>query len=380
MRGRLLVLVLFVGSAHAQTVEYLFDEAPSPTVLDSTGNYSATNLPGPDNTAPVYGPGYSGTGLVLDGDGDFLSIGDIPGSQRFTVMAWVRHLAPVAQTFVPAVATEVERKNNEVIEKIGEYWLNVRDETRRLRAGGRFVGSTSECTNDISGVLVNLDSVEPVPYGIWTHVAMSYTGAFLKVFVNGKFSAQVATPPAKCDSVWPAVIGAKYSPFTYGQYPNGIVTNNFHGTMDCFKIFDTALTTAQVAAESADCGATPPPPPSAALSGNVGGMQSLQSTKCVNLATGKTVQAVRNGLQWDCAALPLQPTERVKVTIVGVAQTATPIDVIGGVTGVESLASTKCVNLATGESVKAVRNGLNWDCSALVVKPGQRVRIVIVGA
>lgn len=379
MIGRLLVLVLLAGAAHAQTVEYLFDEPPSSTVLDSTGNYSATNLPGPDNTAPVYGSGYSGTGLVLDGDGDFLDIGDIPGSQRFTVMAWVRHLAPVAQTFVPGVATELARKNNEVIEKIGEYWLNLRDDTQRLRAGGRFVGSASECTSGISGVLLNVDSSEPVPYGTWTHVAMSYTGAYLKVFVNGKFSAQVATPSAKCDSVWPAVIGAKYSPYSYDEHPNGIVTNNFHGTMDCFKIFDTALTASQIAAESADCGAPPPPPPTVGLSGAVTDMQSLQSTKCVNLVTGKSVQGVRSGLQWDCSALAAQPGERVKITIVGVALNAATIEVTGDVAGVQSLKSTKCVNLATGKSVRAIRNGLNWDCSALVVKPGQRVRIVIVG-
>lgn len=320
---RLLFLVLLTGSAHAQTIEYLFDENPSNTVLDSTGNHHASNVPGPDNTAPIYGAGQSGTGLVLNGDGDFLSLGDIPGTQRFTVMAWVRHLPPVAQNFVPNVAKEVPRKNNEVIEKIGEYWLNLRDDTLRLRAGGRFVDSVNDCTQPIAGKLVNLDSSGPVNYNTWTHVAMSYTGDFLRVFVNGQLSGQKETPPAKCDSEWPAVVGAKYSPYAYGNWPNGMVTNNFHGTIDCFKIFDSALTAAQIASESTDCGGTtppPPPPPSDSLTGNVDGVQSLASAKCINVTTGRRVTAQRSGAEWDCSNLAVQPGQRVKIVIVGIAE------------------------------------------------------------
>jgi hypothetical protein len=40
------------------------------------------------------------------------------------------------------------------------------------------------------------------------------------------------------------------------------------------------------------------------------GVQSLESTKCVNLATGKSVQAVRNGLNWATEAQPVPRYEK----------------------------------------------------------------------
>lgn len=240
---------------NAPVIEYLFDEPlASGSVLDSAGNHHARNLPGPNNTAPEYGPGYTGTALALDGDGDFLNIGDVPPMRRYTIMAWIKPLPPIPQTFVPSIAEEVPRANNEVLEKIGEYWLNVRDDTRKLRAGGRFVNSTEDCDGSISGHQVTVDSSVPIPRRKWTHVAMTYSGSHLTVFVNGKVSGKVATPTSRCDSAWPFVIGAKYSPYAYAEWSKGMVTNNFHGAIDCFKVFDSALSPARVAAESKNCG------------------------------------------------------------------------------------------------------------------------------
>ncbi len=69
----------------------------------------------------------------------------------------------------------------------------------------------------------------------WTHLAATYDGATLRLFVNGVQVASVARSGAIATSADPLQIGG--DPI-YGQY--------FAGRIDEVRVYNTALTAAQI--------------------------------------------------------------------------------------------------------------------------------------
>lgn len=248
------LLLICAKSSLAQdglVLAYDFEDAPGDVVLDLEGQGHHAPLENTiDYLAPTWSPGgRRGQGLRFDGVGSLLNLGDPDAldMQNYTISAWVKyHDSEPRGSFEPGQAKDLGRRNHEVIEKIGGYWLNIRLDTGRLRSGGRFGGPDSGCPNPISGQMVRVDSHDPVPANKWTHVATTYDGRYLKVFINGRQQGSIRVPSGMCNSPYPAIIGAQHSDLPYAGSPTGTVKNHFFGRMDEFRIFNRALSTKEI--------------------------------------------------------------------------------------------------------------------------------------
>jgi hypothetical protein len=143
---------------------------------------------------------------------------------RFTLAAWVRYLP------------NVHDARWEVLEKAGAYWINIRTDSRRVRAGGFFGG----CQGQAGAKWIYLDSASPIPEKKWTHVASTYDGAMLRIYIDGVLNRSVAVTGSTCANKDPLVIGAKYKPSA------GISEAYFDGRIDDVRVYKRALTTTEI--------------------------------------------------------------------------------------------------------------------------------------
>ena len=241
----LLTSLLWISNAnadinHGLVLKYDFDEQRGPVIYDDSGYGNDAFLDSTmDYTSPRWTDIQNKKGLFFDGANDLINVGDQNSLDvdRFTIAAWVKY-----RDFKNAPATSekdvtrLARRNHEVLEKIGSYWMNIRlpKEGRKLRAGGRFRGCSGY-------QLINVTSSKPVPPNTWTHVASTYDGSKLRVFINGKPVGSRSAKGSKCDSKHPLIIGAKYTSLPYKQWRKGVINNNFHGHIDDLVIYDRAL-------------------------------------------------------------------------------------------------------------------------------------------
>jgi hypothetical protein len=151
-------------------------------------------------------------------------VGDAPALDvdHFTLTAWVRYVA------------SVHDDRWEVLEKDGAYWMNIRTDTRRVRVGGFFGGCGA------AGRWIFLDSSTAVPAATWVHLAGTYDGATLRVYVNGVLSASRAVTGTLCSNASPLGIGAKINVATGG------VEAYFDGRIDDLEVYDRALSAAEI--------------------------------------------------------------------------------------------------------------------------------------
>jgi hypothetical protein len=173
-----------------------------------------------------FGPGRVGGGLVLNGIDDFINVGDQVALRlnRYTLMAWIK--------YQPSSAGE----NLEIMEKAASYWLNIRPDTKKLRGGGFFGGCPGS-----SFRWVFVDSASPIPRGKWRHVASTYDGAALKVYVNGVLPAQGAVSGMVCGNTNPLIIGAKHDVLGAAA-----PRNFFHGVLDEVRLYNRALSPSEI--------------------------------------------------------------------------------------------------------------------------------------
>src|SRR5262249_34884170 len=120
---------------------------------------------------PAWVPGRSGTALAFDGVDDSVNVFDAPGlgpTTALSIAAWIR----------PA-ATKTDFRT--IVVKNYDYFL--------------YASSTGYCspTGSIMGGWESAFVCGPVPVLDWTHVALTYDGSLLVLFVNG---VPVATAPA----------------------------------------------------------------------------------------------------------------------------------------------------------------------------------------
>jgi hypothetical protein len=197
-------------------LNYDFNEGSGPTVLDSSSN----GLDG-DISGAVWSHGHSGTGLEFDGQDDFIDSGSssLLELNNYTLIAWIYQEARGSS-------------NQEIMEKADSYWMNVRSDTGLLRVGGFYGGCSSSNW-------VYLDSSSQVPLDQWVHVAVTYDGAYLKNYIDGKLSASAQASGETCKNQNPLAIGAKHVP--------GVTTQNFfNGVIDEVRLYQIPLTESEI--------------------------------------------------------------------------------------------------------------------------------------
>ena len=156
----------------------------------------------------------------------FVDVGDAPrlDVNKYTLAAWVRY------TGVPNDQT-IDRW--EVLEKAGAYWMNIRTDGR-VRVGGFYGG----CVN---ANWKYFDSPKPIPINTWTHLASTYNGTQLAIWVNGVKVASRAISGTTCSNNEPLAVGAKNAP------AKGLLEAFMDGNLDDVRIYSRALAASEIA-------------------------------------------------------------------------------------------------------------------------------------
>ncbi len=234
-------------------LEYNFDEGPNDSlVIDTSGNHIDAILEDTLHyTKPIQAPGYRSGALYFDGTNKVINIGDndLLDLHRFTNMAWIKISRDNSDlTIANGGIAALPAVNFEVMEKLGSYWLYVERKSGLLRAGGRF-DPKGNCERE-KKVRVDGDIIERE---VWTHVASSYDGQYLRIFINGKFKRQLYVPAnSKCDTDHPLTVGAKYTPLPVFNVrgrlvsPDGVIQNPMNGFIDEVRIYDHALSANEI--------------------------------------------------------------------------------------------------------------------------------------
>jgi len=236
-------LVAALGSAGSSAVDPA-DAAPAPTTVGLVLNYRFDNDSGvvTRDSSPnaIHGryvnttaaaarspgvPGRSWAITLMGAEQQYVSVPERNALDvdRFNVAALVRY-------------TGVENDQTfgrwEVIEKAGAYWINVRTDGR-VRVGGFFGGCTSAAWK-------YLDSNVVVPTNTWTHVASTYNGSTLNVWVNGSRAGTMAVTGRTCRNNHPLAVGAKNHPAA------GLLEAFWDGQLDDIRIYRLALSADQI--------------------------------------------------------------------------------------------------------------------------------------
>jgi chitodextrinase len=246
------------GTSQGLVAAFAFDEATGDVVHDASGNANHGTVAGARFTSA----GKNGGGLTFDGAGDLVTVPDAASldlTTGMTLEAWVR---PTALGASWRTAVFKERRRGTV------YSLYAHD------------GHTSVGQVDIGG---EKNAVGPLlPVDAWTHIAVTYNGSSLRFFVNGAQTSSVGVSGRIPKSSGPLRIGG-----------NAVWTEWFAGTIDDVRVYNRALTAAELQADAAA-------PVGSGTGGNTGGDTQPPSAPSALSVTGATTASI--DLSWAASS------------------------------------------------------------------------------
>ena len=192
---------------------WLFDEASGNIARDNSGHGYDADL----KENPAWVEGKFRHALEFQGE-SYLEIRNssqnLPfgGSAPFSITAWVRNQGG---------GTVIGKFNGGII---GAYILVINGDGtvtfHREVAPWTFTGNKALPDNDFG------------------HVAVTYDGAEMKIYVNGEFDSRQDRGPQNTDTVTPVLIGARFT--------NNAPSEFFNGVLDEVALFNVALTEQQI--------------------------------------------------------------------------------------------------------------------------------------
>ncbi|MGW6003977.1 LamG-like jellyroll fold domain-containing protein [Oerskovia enterophila] len=194
------------------------DEGTGTTTADSSGWGQTGTLSG----GATWVTGIDGKAVRLDGTAGKVSVPDGDGldvSSALTVSAWVRPERHATQYVVKKAVSGSADGYELGISSAGKPFLRVNQKT----SGDTF--------------RANATSVLPTNGSTWVHLAGTYDGQRLRIYVDGVEQGNVAGP---------ASVGVNTLPLTIGAQPDGLYP--FQGAVDQARLYDRALSGAEVAA------------------------------------------------------------------------------------------------------------------------------------
>jgi hypothetical protein len=192
---------------------WLLDEGTGTIAQDSSGHGYDADLKG----SPTWVAGRFGHGLEFSGS-NYLEVRNsaqnlhFGATAPFSITAWVKNQGG---------GTVMGKFNGGVI---GAYIFQV-------GAGGTVSFHREVAPWAFSGA-------KAVPNNDFGHVAVTYDGAVMKIYVNGEFDAQQDRGAQNTDTVTPVLIGARMT--------SGAPSEFFHGVLDEVGLFNVALTEEQI--------------------------------------------------------------------------------------------------------------------------------------
>ncbi len=208
---------------------YGFEETSGTGVTDSSGNGNGGTIAGAARTTS----GRFGRAVSFDGVNDWITVqdsGTLDLYDRMTVEAWVRP------------------------DTTGEWGTAVLKEADDDLAYALYAGATSGQPRGQVRTTSDARATGPsvLPAGEWSHLATTWDGTTVRLYVNG---TQVATAAAS------GTIPASSGPLRLGG--NDLWDEWFDGTIDEVRVYSVARSAAQVATDmnTPVAGGGPPPPP-----------------------------------------------------------------------------------------------------------------------
>jgi hypothetical protein len=215
-----------------------FNESSGASAIDASGNQNTGTITGATRTS-----GKFGNALKFDGVSNLVKVNassslNVPSAM--TLEAWVNPTA--AQT---AWRTIIQRE-------LVAYWLHAssRSEPLRPATGGTFDGRESWFSGP-----------NGIPANSWTHLASTYDGSTLRLYVNGKLVGNgvvIGSIQASSSPLW---IGGM---LPFGEF--------FEGLIDEVRVYNRALSEPEIQADmnisiEGATTASPAPPPTSPTQG-----------------------------------------------------------------------------------------------------------------
>ena len=190
------------------------------TLADVQGNYDLTYFGGGN----PFGPGRVNQALAFDlgfnGTGAHATAGNPPGLQltgsAVTIDGWIQDLGAIGLESALYFGKSSAFGSDYVLYRSGNSL------SACIRTNGLPGGETCVVT-----------SFQPIAAG-WTHLALTYDGAAMKVYVNG----EVVSSTPKTGNLVPSATA-----FYLGGRPDGLY---YHGFIDEVEVFDRALSAAEI--------------------------------------------------------------------------------------------------------------------------------------
>ena len=232
-RTILLILAVMLGISdvsQAQTpppgliATYSFDEGSGLSANDGSGNAHTGVISGATWTIA----GKYGSALSFNGTNSWVTVADandLDLTTGLTLEAWV---------FPTAAATATTWRNVLIKERSGGEIYNLYADTDTHVPAAYVVRSASP------GTSVGVNGVAQVPLNTWTHLAMTYDTATVRLYVNGTLVRSSATTGALLTSTGALRIGGNS---VWGEF--------FQGMIDEVRVYNRALTQAEIQTDMA---------------------------------------------------------------------------------------------------------------------------------
>ncbi len=191
------------------------------------GDGNTNDLQGANNAllqnGATYGNGKVGQGFQFDGADDQITVPDNAnqnGGSNLTIEAWIN------PTTLPHGGTIFQKRTSG---NVGGYLLET------TQPSGNGASNGLQFVIMIGGVYQTLNPAGILTTNVWQHVAATYDGAFMRIYVNG---VEVGNKPQT------GAIDAVNTPVVIGR--NAVNNTAYQGGIDEISLFNRALTANEI--------------------------------------------------------------------------------------------------------------------------------------